>query len=132
MQSVGTAAPRSLIPINGCHRHGVALSHPGGSFRFRRFRVPPPTRLKRKPSPMSDEQHGYHFEDLSVGMSAVYGKTVTDADIAAFAGVSGDTNPVHLDDEFAGASCTVYMPCTVASPGRNATGWVTGMSRSSG
>ncbi|MBI1179862.1 MAG: (R)-hydratase [Alphaproteobacteria bacterium] len=34
-------------------------------------------------------------------MSASYAKTVTDADITLFAGVSGDTNPVHIDDEFA-------------------------------
>ena len=34
-------------------------------------------------------------------MTAVYAKTVTDADIVMFAGISGDTNPVHLDDLFA-------------------------------
>ena len=44
---------------------------------------------------------GYFIEDLTVGMSASYGKTITDADIVMFAGVSGDTNPVHLDQEFA-------------------------------
>ncbi len=49
----------------------------------------------------SDERHGYYFEDLSVGMTDVYTKTITDADIVMFAGVSGDTNPLHLDDEFA-------------------------------
>ncbi|HAH09507.1 MAG TPA: (R)-hydratase [Alphaproteobacteria bacterium] len=49
---------------------------------------------------MSD-RHGYFIEDLQVGMSASYGKTVTEADIVLFAGVSGDTNPVHLDEEFA-------------------------------
>ncbi|MDA0338390.1 MAG: MaoC family dehydratase [Proteobacteria bacterium] len=35
-------------------------------------------------------------------MSQSYQRTVTDADIVNFAGVSGDTNPVHLSDEFAG------------------------------
>jgi 3-hydroxybutyryl-CoA dehydratase len=45
--------------------------------------------------------HGYYLEDLQVGMSSVYSKTVTDADIIMFAGVSGDTNPVHLDEAFA-------------------------------
>lgn len=45
--------------------------------------------------------HGYYLEDLSVGMSSVYSKTVTEADIIMFAGVSGDTNPVHLDEAFA-------------------------------
>jgi 3-hydroxybutyryl-CoA dehydratase len=44
---------------------------------------------------------GYYFEDLEEGMSATFGKTITDADICIFAGVSGDTNPVHLNDEFA-------------------------------
>jgi 3-hydroxybutyryl-CoA dehydratase len=47
------------------------------------------------------EKHGYFLEDLSVGMTAVFAKTVTDADITMFAGISGDTNPVHLDQSFA-------------------------------
>lgn len=48
-----------------------------------------------------EEKHGYWLEDLSLGMTAIYAKTVTDADIVMFAGVSGDTNPVHLDALFA-------------------------------
>ena len=44
---------------------------------------------------------GYYIEDLTEGMTAVFGKTITDADILMFAGVSGDTNPVHLNEEFA-------------------------------
>ena len=48
--------------------------------------------------------HGYYLEDLTVGMAAVFGKTVTEADIMAFAGVSGDTNPIHLHADFAKAS----------------------------
>jgi len=48
--------------------------------------------------------HGYYLEDLSVGMSATFEKTVTEADIVAFADVSGDTNPVHLDEDFAAAT----------------------------
>ena len=48
-----------------------------------------------------EEFAGYYFEDLEVGMTAVFGKTVTDADICVFAGVSGDTNPVHLNDDYA-------------------------------
>jgi len=46
-------------------------------------------------------QHGYYLEDLKTGMSASFAKTVTEADIVLFAGVTGDTNPVHLDEEFA-------------------------------
>lgn len=44
---------------------------------------------------------GYAFEDLQTGMSEVYGKTVTEADVVLFAGISGDINPVHLNHEFA-------------------------------
>lgn len=46
-------------------------------------------------------KHGYYFEDLSPGMSASYTRTVTEKDIRQFAEVSGDTNPVHLDEGFA-------------------------------
>ncbi len=48
-----------------------------------------------------EEKHGYFLEDIEVGMTAIYAKTITDADIVMFAGVSGDTNPVHLDALFA-------------------------------
>ncbi|MEZ5628247.1 MAG: MaoC family dehydratase [Rhodocyclaceae bacterium] len=51
-----------------------------------------------------EEFYGHRFEDLTVGMSAAYGHTVTEADILLFAGVSGDTNPVHLNEELAAAS----------------------------
>ena len=44
------------------------------------------------------------FEELSVGQTASFGKTVTEADILMFAAVSGDTNPVHINAEVASAS----------------------------
>ena len=44
---------------------------------------------------------GYFIEDLKPGLSASFGKTVSEADIVLFAGVSGDTNPVHLNQAFA-------------------------------
>jgi len=49
-----------------------------------------------------DPPRGYCFEDLDEGMSEVLTKTVTDADVVGFAGVTGDTNPMHLNAEFAG------------------------------
>lgn len=45
--------------------------------------------------------NGYDLEDLQPGMSASFAKTITEADIVMFAGVSGDNNAVHLDEEFA-------------------------------
>jgi len=51
---------------------------------------------------MSDESlHGLYYEDLSVGQTASFAKTVTEADVVAFAGISGDFNPVHINEEFA-------------------------------
>jgi len=47
------------------------------------------------------ELHGFYLEDLAPGMTALYAKTVTDADVVLFAGISGDVNPVHLNQEFA-------------------------------
>ena len=48
-----------------------------------------------------DELRGKYLDEITEGMSAVFSKTVTDADIVLFAGITGDTNPVHLDEEFA-------------------------------
>jgi len=47
------------------------------------------------------DRTGYTYSDLSVGMTEEYIKTITDDDIVSFAEVSGDTNPMHLDDDFA-------------------------------
>src|SRR5690349_7173933 len=48
-----------------------------------------------------DELRGKYLDEITEGMSAVFSKTVTEADIVMFAGITGDTNPVHLDEEFA-------------------------------
>lgn len=52
---------------------------------------------------MSDYEklHGYFLEDLSIGMTDSFTKTVSEDDIILFANISGDTNPVHLDSDFA-------------------------------
>ena len=38
-----------------------------------------------------NDLNGYNIEDPHVGMSATFSKTITDADIVLFAGVSGDS-----------------------------------------
>ena len=50
---------------------------------------------------MMNDLNGYCLDDLEIGMWACYSRTITDADVVNFAGVSGDTNPIHLDEEFA-------------------------------
>ncbi len=44
---------------------------------------------------------GHFIEDLEIGQSAEFSKTVTEADITSFAEVTGDNNPVHLDEAYA-------------------------------
>ena len=43
----------------------------------------------------------HYFKDISLGQTAEYEKQVTDEDVRKFADISGDYNPIHLDDEFA-------------------------------
>ena len=50
---------------------------------------------------VADELRGKYVDEIEVGATAVFSKTVTEADIVFYAGVSGDTNPVHLDESFA-------------------------------
>lgn len=53
---------------------------------------------------------GKYYEDLSVGDRFVTpARTIVEYDVAAFAGLSGDFNPVHTDREFA-ASTTFGEP----------------------
>ncbi len=40
------------------------------------------------------------FASFRVGEQASFAKTVTEADVTLMAGISGDLNPLHLDEEF--------------------------------
>jgi len=42
-----------------------------------------------------------HRSEIGVGDRIEFSKTITDEDIQSFAAASGDTNPLHLDDEYA-------------------------------
>ena len=45
---------------------------------------------------------GLYFEDVQLGMRfETPARTITEADVVNFAGVSGDFNPLHTDEEFA-------------------------------
>ncbi len=51
---------------------------------------------------MPFEPRGQYFEDLEIGRTVVTaGRTVTEADVMAFASLTGDWNPLHVDAEYA-------------------------------
>ncbi|HET7089082.1 MAG TPA: MaoC/PaaZ C-terminal domain-containing protein [Anaerolineae bacterium] len=52
---------------------------------------------------MSDYQpRGLYFEDLTTGLKVTSaGRTISEADIMQFAGLSGDWNPMHVDAGYA-------------------------------
>jgi len=44
------------------------------------------------------------LEEIEIGMNVSYSQTICDADIKAFAGISGDRNPIYLDEDYANNS----------------------------
>ena len=48
--------------------------------------------------------NGLKFHEIEIGQSASYTKTITESDVSLFASISGDANPVHLDEEYAKGS----------------------------
>lgn len=66
------------------------------------------------------------FDELEVGQSAEYVKSISADDIKLFAIISGDTNPLHLDEEYAkttrfgrciahGSICAIIVSAAVAT-----------------
>jgi 3-hydroxybutyryl-CoA dehydratase len=44
---------------------------------------------------------GYSYDELEIGMSDSFTKTITETDVYLFAGISGDFNPMHMNEDFA-------------------------------
>lgn len=42
-----------------------------------------------------------NYSDLTIGMNASVTKTVTEADVILYAGITMDTNPAHTNEEYA-------------------------------
>jgi 3-hydroxybutyryl-CoA dehydratase len=52
-------------------------------------------------SPLPTSPRGMYFEEFEPGQRVVSaGRTITESDIVAFAGLSGDFNQVHMDAEY--------------------------------
>lgn len=44
---------------------------------------------------------GYTINELEIGQKASFSKTITETDIYLFAGVTGDINPAHVNEQYA-------------------------------
>ena len=53
----------------------------------------------------------YTFDELSIGQKESFTKQITKEDILLFSKISGDKNPLHLDEEYAKA--TEFKKCVV-------------------
>ena len=50
---------------------------------------------------------GLYFEDFSIGQTfTTPARTITEADVVSFSGLSGDYNPLHTDETY--ASQTIF------------------------
>ncbi|HSW36348.1 MAG TPA: MaoC/PaaZ C-terminal domain-containing protein [Candidatus Limnocylindrales bacterium] len=55
----------------------------------------------RRRTELSSAKLGRTINEISVGDSASFSKTVSETDVYLFAGITGDFNPVHVNEEFA-------------------------------
>jgi 3-hydroxybutyryl-CoA dehydratase len=47
---------------------------------------------------------GLSIQEIQIGDSASFSKTVTETDVILFAGITGDLNPAHVNADYAGKS----------------------------
>src|SRR5207245_7180026 len=83
---------------------GGAVSGSGQSRRSSRDARTEGQGRRRLRDGVMNQLNGYDVEALRVGMSASFSKTITEADLVLFAGVSGDNNAMHVNEEFAAAT----------------------------
>ena len=48
-----------------------------------------------------DIEIGSTYDELEIGQEAQLSKTITETDVYLFAGISGDFNPLHMNEEYA-------------------------------
>ncbi len=54
-----------------------------------------------RPDEKAKVEIGYTYDELELGMTASFTKTISETDVYLFAGISGDFNPLHMDEEYA-------------------------------
>ena len=53
---------------------------------------------------MTEKAADLSFDDISIGQKESFSKIITESMLDEFSKFSGDLNPLHMDDEFAGSS----------------------------
>jgi len=66
---------------------------------------------------------GKTIDELKIGDAAEFGKTVSESDIYLYAGVTGDFNPAHLNEVYAGKT---YFKTRIAQ-GMLTAGFISGL-----
>jgi len=51
--------------------------------------------------PNSINMSGLSIDDIYVGRTACFSRTITNSDVLTFAGLIGDFNPIHVNEEYA-------------------------------
>ena len=46
-------------------------------------------------------EQGKSIQELEIGQRASFSKTITESDVVQYAGITGDFNPVHVNEEYA-------------------------------
>jgi len=57
--------------------------------------------IPTKETTAMDIPSGKTYDELEIGEQASFTKTITETDVYLFAGISGDFNPLHLNEEYA-------------------------------
>lgn len=87
-----------------------------------------PTPAKENPQPAQQQQQSisnYCYEEIEIGQNIRVNRTISGDDIKLFAALSGDLNPLHLDEDYAattafgkpiahGMLCGALISATVA------------------
>jgi len=101
----------------GIARRGVSLAtrqYEPGPQDLAHFKV---SREKAQKKPKPEQKRGrprmqisnVTFDDIAIGDTVTYTRLITNQEVEAFAAISGDHNPLHLDPEY--AATTAFGEC---------------------